>query len=171
MATSDRGLVDLERFDLEPSRPIFHGLLGDVDTATLAGLTNREKSPCASHHRCGQPSARGAASLIEVGHTLSTWPQLAVTSLGASAVAEAVRRISLGEPLSSGRVRVDMGAALDDLTDPAVQHADPRVDLRWPDAARRRTVRHRRRSPPGKSSAVGSNAQPWNIEAATTRSW
>ena len=31
MATSDRGLVDVERFDLEPQRPILHGLLGDVD--------------------------------------------------------------------------------------------------------------------------------------------
>ena len=32
MATSDRGLVDVERFDLEPHRPILHGLLGDLDT-------------------------------------------------------------------------------------------------------------------------------------------
>lgn len=169
MATSDRGLVDIERFDLEPGRPIFHGLLGDVDTATLAGLTNRENIAHVLRIIDGASlSARGAASLIEVGHTLSTWPQLAGdVALGASAVAEAVRRIGLGEPLSSGRVRVDVGAALDDLTDPAVQHADPRVDAQWPDvqpdvglsdivgvvadAARR--------------APSGGNAQPWNIEA------
>jgi len=30
MVTSDRGLFDVERFDLEPERPPFHGLLGDV---------------------------------------------------------------------------------------------------------------------------------------------
>src|SRR5581483_8075692 len=30
MATSDRGLVDIERFDLTPHRPILHGLLGDA---------------------------------------------------------------------------------------------------------------------------------------------
>jgi len=31
MASSDRGLLDVERFDLEPQRPILHGLLGDLD--------------------------------------------------------------------------------------------------------------------------------------------
>ena len=36
MATSDRGLVDVERFDTEPDRPVFHGLLGGLDAATLA---------------------------------------------------------------------------------------------------------------------------------------
>ena len=45
MATSDRGLVDVERYDLEPQRPILHGLLGDVDTTELRGLANREKIP------------------------------------------------------------------------------------------------------------------------------
>ena len=43
MATSDRGLIDVERFDLEPERPIFHGLLGDVDAARLAGLSSRQR--------------------------------------------------------------------------------------------------------------------------------
>src|SRR5581483_4627570 len=40
MATSDRGLVDVERFDLDPQRPILHGLLGDVDPASLARMTS-----------------------------------------------------------------------------------------------------------------------------------
>ena len=29
MATSHRGMLDVERFDREPRRPVFHGLLGD----------------------------------------------------------------------------------------------------------------------------------------------
>ena len=33
MATSHRGMLDVERFDLEPERPPFHGLLGDVTSA------------------------------------------------------------------------------------------------------------------------------------------
>ncbi len=36
MATSDRGLVDVERFDLDPQRPIMHGLLGELDLARAA---------------------------------------------------------------------------------------------------------------------------------------
>jgi len=31
METSDRGLLDVERFDKEPSRPPFHGLVGELD--------------------------------------------------------------------------------------------------------------------------------------------
>ena len=37
METSDRGVLDVERFDLEPDRPLFHGLVGDMDFETLAG--------------------------------------------------------------------------------------------------------------------------------------
>lgn len=32
METSDRGTLDLERFDLEPDRPLLHGWLGQLDT-------------------------------------------------------------------------------------------------------------------------------------------
>ena len=32
MDTSDRGMVDIERFDLEPDRPIFHGFLSKLGT-------------------------------------------------------------------------------------------------------------------------------------------
>ena len=35
MDTSDRGMLDIERFDLEPERPIFHGYLGDINLDTL----------------------------------------------------------------------------------------------------------------------------------------
>jgi len=169
MATSDRGLVDVERFDLEPGRPIFHGLLGELDTATLAGLDNRDKIPHVLRIIDGASlSARAAASLVEVGQTLATWPQLAADVLiGASAVAEAVRRIGLGEPLSSGRVRVDLAAALDDLTDPAAQ----------PSPAQRRSTNsddqtHTEPRDPIHAIVVaasrapsGGNVQPWHIES------
>src|SRR5271156_5405724 len=45
MATSDRGLLDVERFDLEPQRPILHGLVGDLNFARLHGMSSREKVP------------------------------------------------------------------------------------------------------------------------------
>ena len=66
------------------------------------------------------------ASLVELGQTLSTWPQLAGdVALGAAAVAEAIRRIGLGETLPSGRVRIDIATALDQLDDPATSRGDP----------------------------------------------
>ncbi|TRW81517.1 Rv1355c family protein [Mycolicibacterium sp. 018/SC-01/001] len=125
MATSSGGLLDVERFDTEPDRPLLHGLLGELaemDAATLAGLSAKQKVPRVLRiiDASGLP-ARMAASLLEVGTTLSTWPQLSSeVAVGAASVAEAVRRIGLGEPLASGRVKVDVPALLDHLGEPGV---------------------------------------------------
>ena len=166
MATSDRGLMDVERFDIEPSRPIMHGLLGDVNTARLANLSNEDKLPYALRVAdASQVSSRMAASLVEVGKTLSTWPQLSSeVALNASVIAEAVRRIGLNESLPSGRVRIDTAAMLDGLDEPAVAPpAPPSIDEPTEQV-----------EPAGTSEVVaaaairapsGGNAQPWHIEA------
>jgi hypothetical protein len=167
MATSDRGLLDVERFDIEPSRPIMHGLLGNVDSARLANLTNEEKLPHALRMTdATQVSARMAASLVEVGKTLSTWPQLASeVALNASVLAEAVRRIGLRETLPSGRVRIDTAAMLDTLDDTVLVPPDPPAVEMPKDQI----------EPAGTSDIVaaaaarapsGGNAQPWDIEAS-----
>lgn len=120
MATSDRGLLDVERFDQEPDRPVFHGLLPGVTAATMTSLTTLEKVPHVL--RLVDPeqvSARGAASLAEIGRTLSTWPQLGTeVTLGGATVASVVRRIGLGEPVPSGRVRVDLEALVGSVQEP-----------------------------------------------------
>ncbi|MBE3016162.1 ThiF family adenylyltransferase [Microbispora sp. NEAU-D428] len=109
MNTSDRGLLDVERFDLEPDRPVFHGLVGDVRAEELKGLAAKDKLPfvlAVFGERLLSP--RMLASLPEVGKTISSWPQLAsAVSLGAGIVADAARRLLLGEPLTSGRYRLD----------------------------------------------------------------
>ena len=165
MATSDRGLVDVERFDREPERPILHGLLGDLDIALLPGMSSREKVPHILRHlEAEQLSPRTAASLVEIDRTVSTWPQLASdVVLGASALAEAVRRIGLGEELRSGRTRIDIGWALDQLDEP--------------DMARHRPApaeHHEAPELPGIPGVVaaaairapsGGNVQPWLIQA------
>ncbi|WP_235681166.1 Rv1355c family protein [Tomitella gaofuii] len=117
MATSDRGLLDVERFDSEPRRPVLHGVLGGVDGARLAGLSAADKVPYVLRILdAARLSARGAASLLEVGHSIGTWPQLAGdVAAGAAAVAAAVRRIGTGRPLPSGRIRIDIDDALDGL--------------------------------------------------------
>jgi molybdopterin/thiamine biosynthesis adenylyltransferase len=166
MATSDRGLLDVERFDIEPSRPIMHGLLGDLSAARMADLSNKEKLPYALRMTdASQVSARMAASLVEVGKTLSTWPQLASeVALNVSAVAEAVRRIGLHEALPSGRVRIDSAAMLDKLDEPVAVS----LDTAAVDEPAERI------KPAGTSQIVaaaaarapsGGNAQPWHIEA------
>jgi molybdopterin/thiamine biosynthesis adenylyltransferase/nitroreductase len=110
METSDRGLLDVERFDLEPDRPIFHGLTGPLDAAKLRGLDSYEKVPIVLRiigERTVSP--RLAASLVEVKSSLRTWPQLAsAVSLGAAAVTDTARRIALGQLTASGRFFVDL---------------------------------------------------------------
>jgi molybdopterin/thiamine biosynthesis adenylyltransferase len=168
MATSDRGLVDVERFDREPQRPILHGLLGDLDIGLLPGMSSREKvRHILRHLEAERLSPRAAASLIEVDRSLSTWPQLASdVVLGASALAEAVRRIGLGEELRSGRTRIDIGWALDQLDEPdmAQHHPPPADDYEKPELP----------GIPGVITAAairapsGGNTQPWYIQAGPT---
>uniref|UniRef100_A0A5Q5BHV0 UBA/THIF-type NAD/FAD binding fold protein n=3 Tax=unclassified Mycobacterium TaxID=2642494 RepID=A0A5Q5BHV0_MYCSS len=165
MATSDRGLLDVERFDVDPSRPLLHGLLGDIDSAALSGLTSKDKVPYVLRILDASAlSSRMAASLVEVGTSLTTWPQLAgEVALGATAVTEAVRRIGLGEPLPSGRVRMDAAALLDRVEDPL---ASPAVE----DTADDRVADSETDSVPEKVAAAavrapsGGNSQPWHIE-------
>lgn len=120
METSDRGLLDVERFDLEPERPLFHGLLGPVRSSELSGLALRDKVPHVL--RILEPdelSARMAASMAEVDETLTTWPQLGSdVTLGAATIATVVRRIGQGHDVPSGRARVDLAADVDRLAQP-----------------------------------------------------
>jgi len=119
MDTSDRGLFDVERFDTEPDRALFHGLLGDVDPGSLQGLSTRDKAPHVMRIlQTAELSARMAASMVEIDQTVSTWPQLAGdVQLGAATVAAAIRRFGRGEPLPSGRIRIDLDTRLHALSE------------------------------------------------------
>src|SRR5687768_5394781 len=110
MDTSDRGLLDIERFDLEPERPILHGLVGNVRAEMLKGLPTKEKVPIVLSLLGGHAmSRRMAASLPEVEQSIATWPQLASgVALGGAITADAARRILLGEYTESGRYYVDV---------------------------------------------------------------
>jgi molybdopterin/thiamine biosynthesis adenylyltransferase/nitroreductase len=167
MASSDRGLIDVERYDLDPQRPILHGLLGDVSTADLAGLSSSDKVPHVLRIvDAARLSDRGAASLVEVGRTLSTWPQVAGDiAVGAATVAEAVRRIGLAEQLPSGRVRIDVSGTLERLGEPlppgTTATAAPYDDrVAEPDPAPHAIVAAAAQLAPS-----GGNMQPWHIEA------
>nr|WP_280834005.1 Rv1355c family protein [Mycolicibacterium frederiksbergense] len=173
MTTGDRGLLDVERFDLEPTRSILHGLIGDIAAEDLAGLSSKDKVPHVLRILdASQLSARMAASLVEVGKTLTTWPQLAEeVVLGATIVANAVRRIGLGEPMPSGRIRVDVADALDRIGDPLVEQSAPATI----DSIAELTAPA---EPAGVDEIIaaaairapsGGNVQPWHIESHDNR--
>lgn len=116
MNTSDRGLSDVERFDLEPDRPVLHGLLQGRRAEELRGLTTREKIPHVMQILgAEQLSPAAAASLVEVGETISTWPQLASSvTMDGGLAANIARRILLGSFRDSGRFYVDAEAIVRD---------------------------------------------------------
>ena len=118
MDTSDRGLLDVERFDFEPDRAIFHGLVGDLDPLRLQGLTTEEKVPYVLRIIGEQTiSTRMRASLLEIEQTISTWPQLASSvAMGGAVAADVARRILLGQHTASGRFFVDVDEAVPDVT-------------------------------------------------------
>jgi molybdopterin/thiamine biosynthesis adenylyltransferase len=122
MDTSDRGMLDVERFDLEPERPVLHGLVENVNTETIKDLTNEEKVPIVLQMLgIENVSLRIKASMIEVEQTINTWPQLASSVvLGGAVGADTCRRILLDQFHDSGRYYVDLDEIIADKT-PKIQ--------------------------------------------------
>lgn len=111
METSDRGTLDVERFDLEPGRDLLHGRLPDVPPEDLEHLSDGERLALVAEAVGYDLSTRAAASMLEIGASLSTWPQLASdVAHGGASVTATVRRILLGEDVPSGRRHVETGA-------------------------------------------------------------
>jgi molybdopterin/thiamine biosynthesis adenylyltransferase len=112
METSDRGMLDIERFDLDPERPLLHGLLGGVEPGQVANLAAPERMALVQRI-VGACSERMTQSLPEIGRTLSTWPQLGSSvTLGGGSACDAARRILLGQHTASGRWWVDVAAII-----------------------------------------------------------
>jgi molybdopterin/thiamine biosynthesis adenylyltransferase len=110
MDTNDRGMLDIERFDLEPDRKILHGLAGDLDPEKLQSLSNEDKVPYILQMvGADDISPRLKASMIEVEQTINTWPQLASSvTLGGAITTDICRRILLDQFHGSGRYYVDL---------------------------------------------------------------
>jgi molybdopterin/thiamine biosynthesis adenylyltransferase len=114
MDTNDRGMLDVERFDQEPERPILHGMLGDCDSYKTRDMDAAQRTALFYDIVGGAEalSPRLRESLQRVGAGLVGIPQLASdVHLGAALVVDAARKILLGSALASGRYYVD----LDDL--------------------------------------------------------
>jgi hypothetical protein len=179
MDTSDGGLLDIERFDREPERPLLHGLLSGFSAAELKGLTTKEKLPFVlSGLGIDRMSPAMAASLCEVKESISTWPQLGSSVvLGGALVADAARRIFLGELGGSGRFYVDLDQLVRDGASAPIPAPEP-LAVETVDEARRAPEPPRppaaHDGPPTPDeirflvahavmAPSGGNAQPWHF--------
>src|SRR5690606_10676735 len=111
MDTSDRGMIDIERFDLDPQRPIFHGMLSEFgDEEVLPDLIEEYKSQIMmSILDFENLSERAKFSIGEIGKSITSWPQLASSVImGGAMAAYFSRQILCGHIRESGRVYVDL---------------------------------------------------------------
>ncbi len=118
MDTNDRGMLDIERFDLEPDRPLLHGLLGGTKPEDVAGLAPADKMKLIMQIISAENiSLRLKQSISELGETINSLPQLASSVvLGGAITTDAARRILLKQINFSGRFYVD--------TDEIICHAE-----------------------------------------------
>lgn len=112
MATDlgDDVMLDVERYDLNPSLPLFHGLVPQVEDLLTREVGKREWLKYATAI-VGPKNAslRMQQSLLKVGSELVTQPQLGGTALMSGVVAAyAIRQLALGEKLRSGRTLISL---------------------------------------------------------------
>lgn len=106
----DNAIVDIERYDLNPKTPFFHGRLGKT---SYEGLKNLDKfgigKTITKHLSPENLSKRTQDSLLEMGRTIVSWPQLGGAALlNGSALAYCVRKILNGQPLQNNRAIVSL---------------------------------------------------------------
>jgi hypothetical protein len=111
----DNGVFDIERYDLDPNTPFFHGRLGEV---TYDGFLHLDKFGIGKTitQLVGPENVteRMQASLLEMGKTIVSWPQLGGAALlNGAAVAYAARKILNGQPIENTRALLNMDAMLD----------------------------------------------------------
>jgi tRNA A37 threonylcarbamoyladenosine dehydratase len=111
MDTSDRGMLDVERFDINSEMELFHGLITSSDLELLKHAVNSEdKVDIVSKLLNVKTMSEGLkVSLKEIGKTITTWPQLgADVMLGGAITAMMTRKILLNKSKVSGRYFVDL---------------------------------------------------------------
>ncbi|NUS43851.1 MAG: Rv1355c family protein [Mycobacteriaceae bacterium] len=168
MVTSDRGTVDVERYDLEPTRVPFHGGANGITAADLAALPAAAKVPFVMNIVGVESlSARMAASMLEIDESLTTWPHLAGDALQAAASAVMAVRMFGQDPkagLPSGRVHVDIATRLGELAEPQQRPPLPPFPAQGPFrnlAEPRDEVAEIVRA--GQLAPSGGNSQPWRF--------
>ncbi len=181
MDTSDRGMLDIERFDLEPDRDIFHGKVNHLDIEKSKYLKTTEEKIAYTLPIIGleNASSRIKASMLEIDESITTWPQLASdVTLGGAISTNAIRRIFLDQFTSSGRFYVDTNDIIKDeshASDSEIVQLNAKVPpLRSEEleALTKQFILHPERTSPSElvekhilKSALyapsGANCQPW----------
>jgi len=110
----DNAVVDVERYDLNPKLPFFHGRIGKTSYEKLSTLNKFGIGKTITQHIGPENvTERMQQSLLQMGKTIVSWPQLGGAALlNGSAVAYCVRRILNGQPIESNRALISLDEKL-----------------------------------------------------------
>ncbi len=110
----DNGVVDVERYDLNPKIKFFHGRIGQVSYKQLTNLDKMGIGRLIVKHIGPETvTERVQRSMPQIGKTIVSWPQLGGAAiLNGSAVAYCVRKILNKQPLESNRALISLDEKL-----------------------------------------------------------
>lgn len=110
----DNAVVDIERYDIDPDTQFFHGRMGQVNYEMLKNLDKFGIGKMITKHVGPENvTERMQQSLLEIGKTIVSWPQLGGAALiNGAAVAYCVRKILNKQPLESNRALISLDEKL-----------------------------------------------------------
>jgi tRNA A37 threonylcarbamoyladenosine dehydratase len=102
---ADGIIVDVERFDKQKKRPLLHGIIGKMTAAEFKNVAPQDlPRVIAKIAGANIFTVRMLESVMEVGKTLYSWPQLGnAATLCGSVLTYLARQIIVGAPVPSGR--------------------------------------------------------------------
>lgn len=118
----DNAVIDIERYDIDPLTPYFHNRMGNVTYELLKNLNKFGVGRMITKHIGAQNvTVRMQQSLLEMGKTIVSWPQLGgAAMLNGSAIAYCIRKILLGQEIENNRSLI----SLDELLIPSYNNSD-----------------------------------------------
>jgi hypothetical protein len=110
----DNAVVDVERYDLNPKTPYFHGRMGNVTYRQLQSLDKFGIGKMITKHVGPENvTERMQQSLLQIGKKIVSWPQLGGAAMvNGAAVAYCVRKILNGQPVESNRALISLDEKL-----------------------------------------------------------
>ncbi len=109
----DGVVVDIERYDLDSNAPLMHGDIPEKELRAIRQDTPRHIAAkiISTWVKPENITERMMESLMELGSTLYTWPQLGnAAAMAGSVMSYVVRRIVLDQPIARGKIIVSPDA-------------------------------------------------------------
>jgi hypothetical protein len=108
-------MLDVERYDLKPQPDLFLGKVPGIENIDIDALSTVEKKKLIIKLiGLDNLSEEMLDSLLDLGDSLATWPQLGGTAaMAGGVITTVIKKIVLGEKVKSGRYFVSLDRLLE----------------------------------------------------------